>query len=227
MEQSRRKFRYPPRIPLPRHVRVAPRLPQSFSRGGAGTRPRFPHPAPPRQSSTVAKILTLVRHAKSSWSDLTLDDHDRPLNKRGKNAAPKIGAYLARQIAAGHVPAPDLLFSSTALRASSTAKIIAAQIDFDPAAIQPCPDIYHASEDELLHLIQTQIPESARHAILFGHNPGFETLATALLKSKNDRDRIPRFPTCATAILQFPVEFWALADQASATLLNFVVPRSL
>ncbi|MEM7147817.1 MAG: histidine phosphatase family protein [Verrucomicrobiota bacterium] len=173
------------------------------------------------------KTLTLIRHAKSSWSNLALDDHERPLNNRGQSAAPKIGKYLAKQIASEFIPPPDYVLSSTAVRARTTAEIIAPFLHVDPANLTLDDDLYHASEHQILAAIQNKIPESAQHAILFGHNPGFEYLASSLLKSDKDRAQIPRFPTCATAVLEFPVDHWALIDIASATLRDFVIPRAL
>ena len=101
------------------------------------------------------KNLLLIRHGKSSWNSPGLSDHDRPLNNRGEYDAPGIGAALAQR---GVVP--DVIYSSTAVRAFSTAKVIAANLGFSEDSIITDSDIYLASPGTLIRVIQ-QIDESA------------------------------------------------------------------
>ena len=90
------------------------------------------------------KHLALIRHAKSDWNDPTAQsDHDRPLNKRGRKAAPAVGAELARMGLR-----PDLVVSSTAVRAATTARAIAAEIGFDPGDIVMERSLYNAEAAE-------------------------------------------------------------------------------
>ena len=91
------------------------------------------------------KTLTLVRHAKSSWSDTHLSDRDRPLNKRGKRDAPVMGKRIVE-----HGIRPSLIISSPAKRAWSTAKLIAAEISYPIEFLQREDGLYHASLDEFL-----------------------------------------------------------------------------
>ena len=85
------------------------------------------------------KTLTVVRHAKSSWSTDD-NDHDRPLNERGLNAAPKVGAEIMRR---GSMP--DRIISSTAVRAATTAKLIASEISYDLSMIEYSSELYLAN----------------------------------------------------------------------------------
>ena len=93
------------------------------------------------------KTLYLVRHAKSSWKDSSLDDRDRPLNKRGRRAAPDMGQRLAAQ---GHHP--ELIISSPANRARSTAKKIAEEIGYDPSLIRLDEALYFSGEIGRAHV---------------------------------------------------------------------------
>jgi len=91
----------------------------------------------------IGKELLLVRHAKSSWDDPSLDDHDRPLNERGLRNAPEMGKRLQ-----GSGIRPGVWISSTALRAITTAEVMAEQIGFPIDQIQRCKDLSHASATE-------------------------------------------------------------------------------
>ena len=93
------------------------------------------------------KLLTLIRHAKSSWSDPTLKDFDRPLNKRGHRNAPLMGDML--RLKNIHF---DQVYSSPARRALDTAHYICAAVDYDLNRIEADPDLYHAGAGELLEL---------------------------------------------------------------------------
>ncbi|MDF1815326.1 MAG: histidine phosphatase family protein [Verrucomicrobiales bacterium] len=116
------------------------------------------------------KLLTIVRHAKSSWDFAELSDRERPLNKRGLRDAPAMGKRL---LEAGIVP--DKIVSSDAVRAWSTAEIIAAELDYPSAEIVAEPRLYHALVEELLDVIPG-LGEGCEHLMIFGHNPGFTEL---------------------------------------------------
>lgn len=173
------------------------------------------------------KYLTVVRHAKSSWSQPALADHDRPLNERGARAAPAMarflwGTYLGGNGAEALLPPPDRLLSSTALRALSTAQVMRETFRLPPEQLILDQDLYLAGEQKLLARIR-QLDESWRHVLLFGHNPGLHDFVNRLLA----RAKVPRFPTCATAILGLPGEYWALADWNEAQLIGFLTPKTL
>lgn len=150
------------------------------------------------------KELILVRHAKSSWKDPSLDDHSRPLNKRGKRDAPEMGERLARRGCD-----PDLLISSSADRAQETAKAIAGKLGYPRAHIQVEERIYHGRVDELLAAIRG-VDASVETLMMFGHNPGFTDLANLL----GPRDLF-NMPTCAVLHLRFEIDDWAGIGRAA------------
>ncbi|MBO9345442.1 MAG: histidine phosphatase family protein [Chloroflexi bacterium] len=143
------------------------------------------------------KILYLIRHAKSSWDDPTLADHDRPLNERGKRDAPKMGERLAQR----GVKA-DLIISSSAVRALTTAQTIAEKIGYDQARIVADRRLYGAQVSALLYLIQELDDQHAR-VMLFGHNPEFTDLARFF------GCEIDELPTCAVVEMTFEVDHWS------------------
>ncbi len=173
------------------------------------------------------KYLTVVRHAKSSWNQPGLADHDRPLNARGGRAAPAMARFLWTTYLGGNgaeplLPAPDRLLSSTALRALSTAQVMRETFHLPPEQIILDQDLYLASEQKLLARVR-QLDESWHHVLLFGHNPGMHDFVNRLLA----RSKVPRFPTCAVALLGLPNEFWALTDWNEAQLIGFLTPKTL
>lgn len=143
------------------------------------------------------KTLFLVRHAKSSWADIALDDFDRPLNNRGEKDTPLMGNVLKnKQILR------DLLLSSPAKRAYSTAKKIAKAIGYTKDDIQTNKNIYHASADSLLEIMQGQ-DENYQSIMLFGHNPGLTDFAV-MLSGKP----IENIPTCGIVCIDFNIKRW-------------------
>lgn len=167
--------------------------------------------------------LTLIRHAKSSWDDASLDDHDRPLNERGLRSAPMVGRFLARTyLGANGVPAllprPDRLATSTALRAKHTAEIIAAEL----RAPAPVTDqgLYLADPKTLLQIVRG-FSDRWRHVMIFGHNPGISDFAARLLK----RHDIEEMPTCAVALLELPWESWSETTWDEARLIGYITPK--
>ncbi|SDD58706.1 phosphohistidine phosphatase [Algoriphagus faecimaris] len=117
------------------------------------------------------KKIILVRHAKSSWEKPFLRDHDRPLAERGIKAAPEMGKRLkSRNIE------PDLILSSTAERAKSTAQLISKELQQSDALVRLDKNLYHASPPTLLSIIR-KLPESLETVLLVGHNPGLNDLA--------------------------------------------------
>ncbi len=163
------------------------------------------------------KTLTIVRHAKSSWGDASLDDHDRPLNRRGQRVAPLMGEVLAARTGA-----PDIILSSTALRARTTAGIIADKLGYADADIIDEGQIYLASTGRLLQLLR-QVDESHHSAMIFGHVPGVHELTNALCR---DAD-IAHFPTCAISLIELEIDYWGEIDADSGKLTDFLVPKEL
>ncbi len=160
------------------------------------------------------KMLTLVRHAKSSWDDPSLEDRDRPLSPRGLRDAPHMAAHLAQ------LPnPPDALVSSPAARAMATAEIFASQLSRSPETIVPEPAIYEAHWKVLLEVVRS-FREQWNHVCLFGHNPGFEELAGNLLG-----EPLAGLPTCSIVELHLGCELWKEAQTRRAVLSRLFFPK--
>jgi phosphohistidine phosphatase len=160
------------------------------------------------------KTLILVRHAKSSWDDAMLSDFDRPLNDRGKRDAPRMAKRLKEKDLL-----PDLILSSPAKRALATATLIAEGITFPVDQIKTDNRIYHASDDELLSVVQS-IDDSFDLVILFGHNPGLTEFANRLTES-----RIDNIPTCGILSCKLDVSSWQKVKWGKAQVKFFDYPK--
>lgn len=160
------------------------------------------------------KTLVIVRHAKSSWDDPGLSDHERPLNKRGLRDAPVMGARLAEW-----GPPVDRVISSSAARALATAELITQEMGLPWDEILISDDLYHAGEEEMLELIQEQ-EDAIDGLMLFGHNPGM----TALVNDLSDLN-LTNLPTCGVVILQFDVTSWEEVGEAEAVTAEVDFPR--
>jgi phosphohistidine phosphatase len=163
----------------------------------------------------MGKELLLVRHAKSSWDDPYLDDHDRPLNERGLRNAPEMGKRLQ-----GSIVRLDVWISSTALRAITTAEILAEQVGFPPDQIQRTKDLYHASATELQEFI-AGLDDAIDSVALFGHNPGMTSLVANLYGLPIDN-----LPTCGVVHLQFNENTWSAVSSAPPALAYFDFPKN-
>ena len=160
------------------------------------------------------KSLTMIRHAKSSWKQVGLDDFARPLNQRGKRDATDMGKRLA---AIGFMP--DAMISSPAKRAQSTSKRMAREFGYAKARIELERHIYHATREQLLQVVQS-LDDSIQHAALVGHNPGFTELSSFLSK-----ERIGDLPTCAVVRLQLEVLSWDEVGRKCGVLIDFDYPK--
>lgn len=162
------------------------------------------------------KTLMLLRHAKSSWKDDSLDDHERPLNKRGERAAPVVG-HLVRDQAL----VPDAITSSTAVRARTTAQAVADACGYSSDVVLT-DELYLASAGEILRYAQERTDESAERIMLVGHNPGMEDLVNRLAGRRES------FPTAALAVFMLGIESWrSLELGVETTLANLWRPREL
>ena len=120
------------------------------------------------------KNLVIVRHAKSDWSHQALRDHDRPLNSRGKIDAP-----LMAKIGNIELPRPDLILSSSANRALTTAKSFAKVFGIPESVIEIDKKLFHASEEEILEVLSWQ-DDKFNTIYLFAHNPGIKFFASEI-----------------------------------------------
>lgn len=143
------------------------------------------------------KELYLLRHAKSSWDDPSLDDIERPLNKRGKKDAPLIGSILSKMKIK-----PELILSSPSKRTLSTAQIILEELNLSKKILSVDENIYLASADELSNLIKN-IDDNLKRVMLVGHNPGLTDLSNFLSKKG-----IENIPTCGIVGLKAKINSW-------------------
>src|SRR5687768_9096046 len=168
----------------------------------------------PRRKLEMAgdvKTLLVLRHAKSSWDDAALDDHERPLNARGERDAPRIG-QLARE--EGLVP--ELIVSSDAVRARLTA---AAMADATGGRILLDPRLYHASAKDILAALRSVVEDNLETVMIVGHNPGLEELVAVLT------GELEHLPTAALAQIELPIEGWSDLDTATrGTLIGMWRP---
>ena len=162
------------------------------------------------------KTLYLLRHAKSSWSFDELSDQERPLNDRGRDDAPLMGQALAKRRIC-----PDIIVSSPAVRAMSTALLVAREMQFSHEKITVEPGIYGADADDLLAIIKG-LPDAAGSALLVGHNPTITEVANALSPSS-----LNEMPTAAVVCLRFSCDRWEEVGKANAEFYFYDYPRNV
>jgi phosphohistidine phosphatase len=182
-------------------------------------------------ASDTTRRLILLRHAKSDWPDVP--DRDRPLAKRGRRDAPRIGRWLRE-----HGYQPDVVVVSTAARTRQTWDLVAPELGGSPA-VHFEPRAYAASALTLLYLAQ-ELPERYRTALFIAHNPGLSDLATSLAAppepapappetipvSGNGPHRALSLPTAAVAVFEFPGD-WPSLTPGHARLTNLTTPADL
>jgi phosphohistidine phosphatase len=167
------------------------------------------------------KTLILMRHAKSSWDGGDLADHDRPLSSRGRDAAPKMGAWLRKMRLR-----PDQILCSTATRVRETLDLLRPTLPPD-LPIQESKRLYMALPREILSEI-ARMPASIDTLMVIGHNPGIGSLAHWLVGQGDNRDLAlltEKFPTAAVAVLDFEVDSWRDIDGEAGTLRHFATPK--
>jgi phosphohistidine phosphatase len=160
------------------------------------------------------KRLLLLRHAKSSWDDPTLADHDRPLAPRGRRAAKRMGRYLR-----GEELEVSLVLCSSARRARETLDLVepGGRTEIDP-------EVYGASAAALLERVQ-RVPDEAGTVMLVGHNPAIQDLLVSLVAEPGDL-AVQKFPTGALATLTVHGP-WRSLEPGQAELAALVTPRQL
>ncbi len=161
------------------------------------------------------KKLLLMRHAKSSWKDVSLSDHERPLNKRGKRAAPRMGLLLTDKDLI-----PDTILCSTARRARSTVERLLETCDFT-GDVRYLEDLYHADYATYLDFL-SDLPDEANLVMIVGHNPEMNQFLHVVC------DVYDHMPTAAIALIEFTGDTWsALNDDPTGKLINFWKPREI
>lgn len=162
----------------------------------------------------MAKQLLIIRHAKSDWGNAGLSDFDRPLNKRGRANAPEMAQRLVAQGIR-----PDLMVSSPALRAFTTATFFAEAWKISVDDIQKEPNIYEASSRTLLSIINS-LPNQYAQIALFGHNPGLTDLVNYL------DGHIDNLPTCGVVLIEFPFDDWQLVSAGTGKVVHYDYPKN-
>ena len=162
----------------------------------------------------MAKELIIIRHAKSDWGNADLRDFDRPLNKRGKANAHEMAHRLVKQKIK-----PELIVSSPAVRALTTAKFFSDTWQMPLSDILEVPSIYEANVKTLLKVVN-QLNNKFDKIAMFGHNPGLTDLVNYL------DGHIYELPTCGIAILKFPFDDWALISEGTGKVLLYDYPKN-
>lgn len=157
--------------------------------------------------------LILMRHAKSSWDDPFMDDHDRPLNKRGRASAQVLGDWL-RDVGA----LPDLVLCSTSARTRETLTRlnVTADVRFEAG-------LYHAGPAKILSILQRA---DAPSVLILAHNPGIAECAERIVAAPHSHPRFVDYPTGATLIADFE-QPWSQTDWGRGRVKDFIIPRDL
>lgn len=161
------------------------------------------------------KRLIILRHAKSSWDNADVSDYDRKLNKRGEKSADLMGEFLAAK--QGNV---DLILSSSAVRAFSTARIVAQMLNYNIEEIETTKKLYLAWVNDILKTIYS-ISDNADSCILVGHNPGLTDLVNHF------GVRLDNLPTASVVCFEFEAQSWEDISRENADLKWFQMARDL
>lgn len=161
------------------------------------------------------KTILVLRHAKSSWKDDRLPDHDRPLNKRGQRDAPRMGRLLSDLDLV-----PGRILSSTAVRARTTAEAVAEAVGH-PGSIEYHPSLYCDGAGHYVEALRT-LPVDVDRALIVGHNPDVEVLIRVLT------GKGATMPTAALAHVECDIEDWRRLDpDGSSALHGHWIPKAL
>ena len=164
----------------------------------------------------MSKTLTAVRHAKSSWSDPLLEDLKRPLNSRGKRAAPAMGRYL--HDAGQH---PDLMISSPAKRARKTAVLMAREFGYQESRILIDERLYFEGSSAILQMVQEQ-ESSYENIYVFSHEPVISEFCELMCGL-----HVLKYPTAAACSMTFQTDSWQTIQPGQGQQLFFVKPKAI
>jgi phosphohistidine phosphatase len=170
------------------------------------------------------RTLLLMRHAKSGWDDPTLDDHERPINRRGTRDASRMARYMA---GAGLIP--DVVVCSDAVRTRATLTLLLAEWPGPAPAITYDANLYLAEPAGIMVAVG-HLDAVAHRCLVLAHNPGIHALTLGLTGS-GDRKAVAgvatRFPTSALAVIDLDVDDWKAIKPGSGRLRAFVYPKVL
>ncbi len=162
------------------------------------------------------KTLLILRHAKSSWNHEGLSDYERPLNKRGKQNAPQMGELIKREDIV-----PDLIITSSAERALTTAEHVAMNCDFE-GDLKHTRRFYLAEPEEYIEVLSQEVDDAHACVMVVGHNPGMGELVAWLTREHH------RFTTANLAQVELPIESWQdLTMGTRGRLVNLWRPKEL
>jgi phosphohistidine phosphatase len=172
-----------------------------------------------RVNHFIMKTLFLIRHAKSSWATFGQRDHERPLELRGHNDAPRMAKHL-KQLGIK----PDLIVSSPAVRARTTAEYFAKELGIDAKNIDIQEEIYEADERDIAHVIHS-LPEDAHTVLMFGHNPTFTYVADSYSKKL----QFDNLPTCGIVQIVLNTEgvTWDKFNPKTAEVKDYWFPKTI
>ncbi len=157
-----------------------------------------------------------MRHAKSSWDDFNLSDHDRPLMKVGIRKTERIILYLQE-----HQIKPDLIISSSAKRARETAKLVAGGLNYPKDSIQIDKELYHANTESIFSLL-FGVSDEVDEVMIFGHNPTFTYFVNQYMKPE-----VANMPTSGLVGISFATDHWNEIATAKPSICQVVFPRML
>ena len=162
----------------------------------------------------MKKTIYITRHAKSDWH-VGASDYNRPLNPRGSKDAPRMGKHLCSK---GFVP--ELIISSPANRAISTARLIAHEVGYNLDRIIEEESAYNAPYQNHVAILSS-IPDSISSVMLFAHNPGLSYLVEYLT------DESIELKTCCIACVELEVESWSALHASTCTLKEYISPKNI
>ena len=167
--------------------------------------------------------LSLLRHAKSSWDDPGLEDFDRPLNERGREAASRMGRFMAK-----NGIAPELILSSPSVRTRQTLELVLPHLSPKPSVVFE-DALYLATASVLLQHARKGAG-TARHVMVVAHDPGMHQLATELAGSGEPallEVLAKKFPTAGLAVIDFDAQTWSKVRRGAGRLRLFMAPKRL
>ena len=162
----------------------------------------------------MTRTLILTRHAKSSWDDPDMCDHERPLNGRGRRSADAIGTWLR-----DNGFRPDQVLCSSAKRTRETYE----RMGFDTAP-EVTDNLYLVTANQILRELSEA---SGKTVMLLGHSPGIGQFAAEILGDIPEHPKFPAYPTGATLVARFDIDSWDRLAWRGGELVDFVVPREL
>jgi phosphohistidine phosphatase len=169
--------------------------------------------------------LLLFRHAKSDWSTEGLDDHERPLARRGAKAAPLMARHIDKQQLK-----PDLVLCSDSVRTRATLALLLPELGGQPPDVTLERRLYLADAETILDVIRAQARAGDKRVMVIGHNPGLHALALTLVgdgDKKAMKKLAMKFPTAALAVIEFDTDGWQEVAPAKGRLEALVIPRDL